>query len=210
VPVITKKRIILLIGILVVMLVSPFTFLFLSYQLQKNDSTSKVALVLGAGIKNNRYPSKVLENRLEQSIELYKSGQIKYFLVSGDNTTIDYNEPEVMQNYLIKQGIPKENIIADFGGRRTIDSCWRAKNAFKADSVVIVSQSFHLPRAQFLCNSVGLKTFTSKADDSSWQVKINGYVREIPASIVALWEAWSNYEAEIKPDGKEVNVQNLK
>jgi SanA protein len=209
VPVITKKRFLLIIGFFVIITISPFTFLFLSQNLRKNDTTSNVALVLGAGIKNNRYPSKVLENRLEQSIKLYKSGEVKNFLVSGDNTTIDYNEPEVMQNYLVKQGIPKANIIADFGGRRTIDSCWRAKNAFKADSLVIISQSFHLPRAQFLCNSVGLKTSTSIADDSSWQVKLNGYVRELPASWVALWEAWSNYEAEIKPDGKEVNLQNL-
>lgn len=203
-----KRAIIIALISLIILFFLPFLgFYFLTWTTKNSNSTS-VVLVLGAGIRNNQYPSKVLENRLETAIDLYNQQKISTFLVSGDNSSIYYNEPEVMQKYLINRGIPKESIVADFAGRRTLDSCWRAKNVFKVEQILIVSQDFHLPRAEYLCKSVGLKTFSKGAPDSSWQVELNGYIREVPAAWVALWETINKYEAEIKADGSEPNLNN--
>ncbi len=168
-----------------------------------------VALILGAGIRNNSTPSQVLEKRLEVAVDLYNRGRVKKLLVSGDNSSEYYNEPEVMQNYLLKQGIPEEDVIQDFGGRRTVDSCWRAKNAFKVEKIYVVTQQFHIGRSTYLCRSVGLTVVPVVANDSSFQVAFNGYIREIGASWVAIWEANSSYQAEIKPDGNETNLSGL-
>jgi SanA protein len=162
-----------------------------------------VAMVLGAGIINNELPTKVLKERLEKSIDLYNQKKITKILVSGDNSKVDHNEPEVMQNYLVKGGVSEKDIILDYGGRRTIDSCWRAKNVFKVKNLYIITQGFHLPRATFLCEQQGLDTIPVTAEDANLSVKLTGYIREIPASWVALWETYGSYEPEIKGNGSE-------
>jgi SanA protein len=179
-----------------------------TYRLRQNlDSPSQedttIAMVLGAGIINNSLPTKVLEWRLESAIELYKSKKITKILVSGDNSSFDHNEPEVMQNFLLKNGVPLNDIIQDFGGRRTIDSCWRAKNVFKVKKLYLISQDFHLPRATFLCSGQNIGVIPTSAQKTTSGIEFNGFIREVPASWVALWEEFGNYEPEIKGNGKE-------
>ena len=160
-------------------------------------------MVLGAGIINNTLPTQVLEKRLEKAIELYRDGKVTQIIVSGDNSDVDHNEPKVMRDYLINKKIPSVAIIQDFGGRRTIDSCWRAKNVFKVTQMYVVTQGFHLNRATFLCERQGLGVIPVIADDATLGVKIDGYIREIPASWVAIWESYTQYTPEIQGNGKE-------
>lgn len=113
------------------------------------------ALVLGAGIWKNQ-PSDILRDRLDAAIKLYKKGKVKKLILSGDNRFKDYDEPGVMKKYVLDAGIPEKDVQADYAGRRTYDSCYRAKNIFSQEEIIIVTQSFHITRAMFLCESIGL------------------------------------------------------
>lgn len=95
-------------------------------------------------------PNTYFDNRIRAATDLYKSGKIQYIIVSGDNSTKDYNEPEDMQTALVQQGIPKDKIIPDHAGFRTLDSVIRAKEIFGQTQLVIISQKFHNERAVFL------------------------------------------------------------
>ncbi|QQR55343.1 YdcF family protein [Candidatus Peregrinibacteria bacterium] len=118
-----------------------------------------VAIVFGAGIGKNGGPSDALYDRLTVASQLYKAGKVSSILVSGDNSTEDYNEPEVMKNTLINAfAIPPNAITQDFAGRRTYDTCIRAKTLFGVEKAILVTQEFHLPRALYTCNSLGIES----------------------------------------------------
>ncbi len=168
------------------------------------NSRSDTLLVLGAGIKQNQYPTLVLQNRLDKAVEIFNQGNIKTIIVSGDNSKDWHNEPKVMKDYLVSKGILESVIKEDFGGRRTADSCYRVKNFFKVDSVIVVTQGFHLGRGKFLCQSVGLKTGFAFAQDSGLQTTAWGYVREIVSSWLALNDSiW--FRPQVGSDGSEAD-----
>lgn len=120
--------------------------------------SGQIAIVFGAGIKNNGTPSDMLKDRLLTVTELYNLGVIDKILVSGDNRFENYNEPEVMYQFLVDQGIPTENIVRDYAGRRTYDTCMRAKTLWGVDHALLISQGYHLPRAIFTCHALGIKS----------------------------------------------------
>jgi SanA protein len=113
----------------------------------------RVAIVFGAEVKRDGTPSVVLKDRIETAVTLYKSGKVEKLLMSGDNRFDDYNEPESMRQYALTLGMPDSDIVLDFAGRRTYDTCYRAKEIFGVDSAVLVTQRFHMPRSLFLCNA---------------------------------------------------------
>lgn len=119
----------------------------------------EVAIVFGAGVKTNGQPSDVLKDRLKTAAALYKAGKVEKILVSGDNRFENYNEPEAMYNYLVgTSGVAKEDVMQDFAGRRTFDTCIRAKEIFKVEKAILVTQEFHLKRAIFTCEGVGVES----------------------------------------------------
>lgn len=120
--------------------------------------TKRVALILGAGIRPNGSPSLYLRERIEAGVDLYTSGKVQKLLVSGDNRTEDYNEPEVMKKFAVDLGVKPEDVQEDFAGRRTYDSCYRAKSIFSLDEVIVVTQEFHIRRSIFLCEKMHVKT----------------------------------------------------
>lgn len=198
--------IIKLAALIVVALSLPLWLEILSYGLNSSQSTAPVALVLGASVTTRQTPSAVLQQRLDTAVKLYNDNIVKTILVSGDNRTDTYNEPLVMKEYLESQGVPESNILMDFAGNRTIDSCWRAKYVFGATSVYLVTQGFHMPRAHYVCNRVGLNNTPAVADDSSIEVSGSGIIREIPAAWLAIFETTTNYTPPIKADGNEQKI----
>ncbi len=117
----------------------------------------RVAIVFGAGLTRDGQPTPILRDRVETAAGLYFSGKVQKLLMSGDNRFLSYNEPEAMRQYALRLGVPDEAIVLDYAGRRTYDTCYRARAIFGLDSVLLVTQSFHLPRALFLCNALGLQ-----------------------------------------------------
>jgi vancomycin permeability regulator SanA len=124
-------------------------------------SSERVAIIFGAGLRRDGTPTTVLRDRVETGSRLYFDGKVEKLLMSGDNQIVYYNEPEAMRKYALSLGIPEQDIILDYAGSRTYDTCYRAKQIFGLESVLLVTQKFHLPRALFLCNSMGIKAQAS-------------------------------------------------
>lgn len=132
------------------------------------------ALVLGAGLDVFGEPSSILKDRVKAATELYFSGKVSKLIMSGDNRYLNYNEPDAMREYAVELGVDNSDIISDYAGRRTYDSCYRVKNIFNQTNIVVVTQSFHITRAMFICNSLGIKTqgyisdVENKYDNFNW------------------------------------------
>jgi SanA protein len=147
-----------------------------------------VAVVFGAGYWPNGVLSLILRERLDAALELYETGRVEKLLFSGDNQVVDYNEPAKMMEYALARGVPREDIVLDYAGRRTYDTCYRARDIFQLSDAILVTQRYHLPRALETCRALGLDTVGYAAN----RYRHEGYylilyrVREIPA----LWLAW--------------------
>ncbi|MBB6370994.1 vancomycin high temperature exclusion protein [Chryseobacterium shigense] len=161
---------------------------FISYSISDVPET-KVALLLGTGkTLSNGMPNAYFYNRIQAAVDLYKSGKIKYIIVSGDNSTKDYNEPEDMQLTLMKYGIPKDSIIMDHAGFRTLDSVVRAKEIFGQTRLVIISQKFHNERAVFLAKENGIEAFGYNANDVNKYAGLKTNLREYLAKAKVYWD----------------------
>lgn len=158
-----------------------------------------VALVLGGGIGHDQRPTDVVMSRLDAAVELYHAGTIDTFLVSGDNRFVNYNEPQVMQDYLIAaHQIPLESIQQDNAGRSTYESCERAHRIFRLESVVVVSQKSHLPRALYLCRSFGIDAYGYASTNS--HTRLSQTARELVANIKAVYNVYIRGEKTILGD----------
>jgi len=126
--------------------------------------TPPVAIVFGAGLTRSGEPTAVLYDRVAIAAELYQRGLVNKLLLSGDNRFENYNEPEAMRRTAIRLGVPDEDLVLDYAGRRTYDSCYRAHEIFGVQRAVLVTQAFHLERALYLCEAFGIDGVGVKAD----------------------------------------------
>ena len=115
-----------------------------------------VALVLGAQVEADGSPSVFLTARLELARQLYATGKVRVLLVSGDHMDWDYDEPDAMRTWLVAHGVPDRQIVLDHAGFDTYDSCSRAVRIFGVTPAIVVTQTYHLPRAVTLCRHLGL------------------------------------------------------
>lgn len=154
--------------------------------------TADAILVLGASVYRSGAPSPILEDRLTTAIELYREGKSEKIIVSGDHGEDRNNEPKAMQRVLIGAGIPAENIFLDHAGFDTFDSVYRARDIFQARSLLIVSQSFHLPRAVFIGKKLGLEVTGVSSDLRNYGEQTDRYnrVRETLARVKAVLDIW--------------------
>jgi SanA protein len=130
-----------------------------------NWPSPRVAVVFGASVYGNGDLSLILEDRVNTAIELYRARKVDRILVSGDSRHRSYNEPKAMQEYLIeKQNVAPADVIVDYAGRSTYETCLRAKQVFGLDRAVLVSQGYHLPRALYIANQLGLDAVGMASD----------------------------------------------
>lgn len=162
---------------------------------QKNDAPHKrLAIVFGAGLKRDGTPTTILRDRVETAASIYFDHKVEKILMSGDNRFEYYNEPEAMRQYALSLGVPDEAIVLDYAGRRTYDTCYRAKAIFGATEALLITQEFHLPRALFLCNALGLKADGVVANNHHYW---RGYliiwnIREQMATVGAFLDLYVN------------------
>lgn len=138
-------------------------------------------LILGAGVRNDGTPSDMLADRLNVGIELYNSGAAPKILVSGDNSRVDYNEPEVMKLYCVENGVPEEDIVLDYAGFSTYESLFRARDVFCAENIIIVTQEYHLYRALYVAEKLGLGAVGVSADLRTYRGQSYRDLRETAA-----------------------------
>ena len=167
---------------------------------------ARVGIVFGAGLQRDGSPSPVLQDRVASAVQLYQAGKVEKLLMSGDNRFIDYNEPGAMQAYAIEMGVPEEDIVLDYAGRRTYDTCYRALHIFGVKEAILVTQRYHLPRALFTCNGVGLKA-TGISADMQYYRKLSRsiwYTRELGATLVSLWDVWFRHPLPVMGDPEPI------
>ena len=149
----------------------------------------EVAVVLGTSARVGRgQPNPFFEYRIKTAAELYHSGKVKYFIVSGDNRTRYYNEPEEMKNALVKSGVPDSVITLDYAGLRTLDTIVRCKEIFGQDTITIITQSFHCNRALFISKYYDMNAVAVMTDDVKFGQWI--YVREYLARARAVLDLY--------------------
>lgn len=152
--------------------------------IKENDYTElsdvDCIIILGAGIWGDK-PSPMLEDRLLEGIKLYQNSVSDKIIMSGDHGRKEYDEVNIMKNYAIEKGIPSENIFMDHAGFSTYESIYRAKDIFEAKKVVIVTQEYHLYRALYIANQLGLEAYGVGADPRQYVGATFREIREILA-----------------------------
>jgi SanA protein len=158
-----------------------------------------VAIVFGARVYNNGRLSSMLRDRVETAVQLYHAGQIQQIIMSGDNSSQYYNEPAAMIAYAREMGVPAAALQPDYAGLRTYDTCYRAHELFAVEDALLITQEFHLPRALFTCNNLGIRAVGIIADMRAYSERSLSWSenREIPASLVALYDVLRRQPATI-------------
>lgn len=152
-----------------------------------------VGLVLGAEVSPDGTPSPFLRGRLDVARQLYDAGRITVIIVSGDNGTPTYDEPTAMRSYLIDAGVPASQVVADYAGFDTYDSCYRARDIFGVTQLVLISQAYHLPRSVVTCRALGLDAIgvgdtSAQAYPAVWR---SGERREVLANLKMIYDLLS-------------------
>lgn len=169
-------------------------------------------LVLGCLVKPDGNPSLMLEDRLERGMELYYAGASSKMIMSGDHGQTDYDEVNSMKQYAIDKGIPSEDVFMDHAGFSTYESVYRAKEIFGADKIVIVSQEYHLYRALYIAEKLGVEAYGVAAEDVVYAGQNIRDFREVLArvkdAITVIFKPKPTYLGEtISVDG-DGNVTN--
>ena len=159
-------------------------------------------VVLGASVSEYG-PSPMLADRLDSGLGLFALDLSDIMLLSGDNGTIEYNEVQAMKNYAIKNGerlgLTEENIYLDYAGFSTHDSMYRAKNIFQAEKIVIVTQRYHLYRALYIADRLGLDAVGVAAKDTKHGQTVRD-IREIFARVKDFFLLGTGYVPKIMGD----------
>jgi len=183
---------VLMYGIIVVSIIAIIVFGINLYvrlstykQIIKENDYTKLSnvdciIILGAGIWGDK-PSPMLEDRLLEGIKLYQNNVSDKIIMSGDHGRKEYDEVNIMKNYAIEKGIPSENIFMDHAGFSTYESIYRAKEIFEAKKVVIVTQEYHLYRALYIANQLGIEAYGVGADPRKYVGAAYREIREILA-----------------------------
>ena len=151
------------------------------------DEQPRIAIVFGAGLTRAGEPTPALYDRVATAADLYQRGVVSKLLLTGDNRFVNYNEPEAMRRTAERLGVPDEDLVLDYAGRRTYDSCYRAREIFGVKRAILVTQAFHLDRALYLCAAFGLDSIGVAADRRHYTPATQTWwsIREAAATLAA-------------------------
>lgn len=138
-------------------------------------------LVLGCQVKSDGVPSHMLEDRLRRGVELYKAQAAPKLLMSGDHGQDNYNEVGTMKQYAIDNSVPSSDVFMDHAGFSTYESMYRAKEIFGVKKVIIITQEYHLYRALYIADQMGIEAYGVAADYRTYWGQAKREIREILA-----------------------------
>ena len=175
-------------GISTPVVINAVVTLTTSDQIIKPEDAAKIEdvdciLVLGCYVHSDGNPSDMLHDRLRRGVELYDLGAAPKILMSGDHGRTDYDEVAAMKQFAINAGIPSENVFMDHAGFSTYESIYRAKEIFQAKKILIVTQEYHLYRAIYIANQLGLEAYGVSADYRSYTGQASRDFREFLARV---------------------------
>lgn len=140
-------------------------------------------LVLGCFVKDDGRPSDMLHDRLTRGVELYEFGAAPKLLMSGDHGRNEYDEVAAMKQFAIDKGIPSEDVFMDHAGFSTYESIYRAKEIFQAGKILIVTQEYHMYRALYIANRLGLEAYGVSSDYHTYAGQSARDLREVLARV---------------------------
>ncbi len=182
------------VGFFILTLPRLITTLYSSTRIYSVESApaGRVAIVFGAGLTRTGQPTLILKDRVRTAVQLYLGGKVQKLLMSGDNQGIDHDEPGAMRDYAVSLGVPSDAIVLDNSGDRTYDTCYRARDIFGLNSALLVTQQFHLPRALFLCNMLGIQAVGVDANNYRYwpPLMLIWNIREQLATVGAFWDVY--------------------
>ena len=164
--------------------------LYVKYSVDENILTLKEAgelsdvdciIVLGCGVNGNGTPSDMLRHRLDFAIDIYKNGGAPKLLMSGDHGRVGYNEVGIMKQYAIDAGVPSEDVFMDHAGFSTYETMYRAKEIFKAEKVIVVTQEYHLYRGMYNAEKLGMESYGVASDVYGYENRLYREAREAVA-----------------------------
>jgi len=208
---------IILLTIIITLLVNIYVIFLTKSKIKNIDKINEkdidCVIVLGAGIRGNG-PSPMLEDRLLTSIELYNKNISNKIIVSGDHGRVNYDEVNVMKNYLIEKNIPSENIFMDHAGFSTYDSIYRAKEIFKVKKAIIVTQEYHLYRALYIAKELDIEVYGVSSTKRIYGNQIKRDIREFAARIKdfikCIFKPKSKYLGDVISVNGNGNITNDK
>ena len=172
-------------------------------------------LVLGCGVRDDGTPSPMLEDRLKRAVQLYDLGASPKILMTGDHGRVHYDEVATMKAYAVDAGIASERVFMDHAGFSTYESMYRAKEIFQAKKIIIVSQGYHLYRAIYIAERLGMEAYGVAADYRSYAGQTSRDVRELLARVkdfgTCIFRPKPTYLGEAIPiwgDGNLTNDEN--
>ena len=174
-----------IIMIVIVLAINFYVKLSTKKQIIENNDYSNLKnidciIILGAGIWGDK-PSSMLEDRLLEGISLYENNVSTKIIMSGDHGREEYDEVNIMKKFAIEKGVPSENIFMDHAGFSSYESIYRAKEIFGANKIVIVTQEYHLYRALYIANQLGIEAYGVGADPRQYVGAAYRELREILA-----------------------------
>lgn len=177
--------IIVLISIIITIIINYYIINTSKKRILKEEDYSKLnnidcILILGAGIWGDK-PSPMLQDRLDEGIKLYKKGLSSKIIMSGDHGKEEYDEVNVMKSYAIEKGVPSKDIFMDHAGFSTYESVYRAKEVFEVKKMIIVTQKYHLYRALYIADRLGINAYGVNSNPKKYSGQIFREVREILA-----------------------------
>ena len=169
-------------------------------------------LVLGCFVKDDGRPSDMLHDRLTRGVELYDLGAAPKLLMSGDHGREEYDEVAAMKQFAIDAGIPSENVFMDHAGFSTYESIYRAKEIFQADKILIVTQEYHLYRALYIANQLGVEAYGVSSDYHTYVGQFMRDFREMLARVkdcaTCIFKPEPTYLGEAIPIFGDGNITN--
>ena len=170
-----------------------------------NIPATKVGLVFVTSDLVNGRENLYFRYRIDAAAIIWQTGKLETLIVSGDNRSRYYNEPEKMKQALIKRGIPEDRIVCDYAGLRTLDSVVRAKEIFDADPILFISQRFQNERAIYLAKANGIEAYGFDARDVQTHAGLKTKLREIGAR-VKMWLDVNFLDTRPKHLGEKVEM----
>jgi len=179
---------ILIVGIVVFTIVGHVRteYRYRVYEEVKDIPQDSTLVVLGASVHPDQTPSDALEDRLNTAVRAWRAKKAGLIILSGDDGRYAQPETDSMLQYMLEQGVPEGIILVDGNNARTFDSCYRLKNELNQNDVVLFTQAFHLPRALYLCNEVGLDAWGVESDRRSYHKIVWFTFRDWMASFLAF------------------------
>jgi SanA protein len=162
-----------------------------------SGDTYDAIMVLGASVKPDGTPSDILRDRLDIATELYQAGVAPKIIMSGDNfSDVEYyDEVSAMKEYVVERGVPSEDVFCDHAGICTYDSMYRAQYVFGVDTMVTVTQTYHLYRALYDANHLGVSTIGVPSDLREYEWQANYNLREVVARVSDFAKVWTRANA---------------